>query len=144
VSYVLKDSRMRPAEYARTVYFVVPETGTPFADVLTPEYWTHVAGKLKALDRIEVFPEEGNYFAELLVTFSSNNTVRVKELMHVDFDAEEMGDDEHEFEIKWSGPLARWRVIRKSDKAVLVEGDEVATRPLAEDWLRNYKRALAA
>jgi hypothetical protein len=144
MSYVLKDSRMKPAEYSRQVYFVVPETGTPFADVLKPEYWTHVAGKLKSLDRIEVFPEEGTYFAELLVVYAGNNTVRVRELSCVEFGESESQEEKSDYEIKWSGPIARWRITRKSDNVVLVDGDEVATRPLAEDWLRNYLKALAA
>ena len=144
MSYALKNSRMELAEQARNVYAVVVETGTPYEEILKPQFWAHVASKLKTRDRIEVESEEGDYFAELRVTYSGNNTVRVRELYFVKYEQDDMQEEQSDFSIKWSGPIARWRITRKSDGAVLVEGKEVETREMAEDWLRNYRKALAA
>lgn len=70
-------SRITLAEYARNIFVVTPEHGTPFEDILKPSYWLHVADtvsmRLRPYDRIEVRPEDGSYFAELIVR--SVNTV---------------------------------------------------------------------
>lgn len=141
----LRERSLRPAEQDRVVYRAYPDTGTAYEDLLNPAYWAHTARTLKRFDRIEVVPEDESYYIELLVIRVIPGGVIVKELSKTVFDEPAMEDDAlGDIEIKYSGPLARYRVTRKSDGIVLAEGAMVETRQMAEEFVVNYRKAMAA
>lgn len=132
------------AEYRRQDLIVFPAVGTSIDDMLKPDYWVHVASKMKALDRIEVRPSDGQWWAEMLVQVVEPGAVKVMVLRAVDFsraaspEAQPVPDG---YTIKWRG-AARWGVIRDEDKFVLHEGEN--SREGAEAWLTVHLRKLAA
>jgi hypothetical protein len=145
VMHVLPERFMTTAEFRRTTYSVVTEGGTTVDEILRPEYWSHVARKLKPYDKIEVLAEEGTFYLELLVLRVLTGAVVVKLLNHAELESSPAaGDEDPDIEIKYSGPIKKYRVTRKSDGKVLAEGEEVATRQMAEQFVIEYRKALAA
>ena len=145
MTHVLRQDRFRGGDFVRSIYSVTPENGTPDEALLNPAYWAHVAKHLRSGDKIEVLAEDGSYYAEFLVAGANATGALVRELAHKRFDAlPAQVIDEGEYEIRWSGPVNKHRVIRKSDKAILAEGEMVATKEQAQLFLRDYLKALAA
>lgn len=129
-------SNLKLAEFGRNVWLVTPEAGVTPEELAKPEAWVHVSKNLKAGDRIEVVAADGTWFAELFVRSAVGVGVKLFTLRVVHFDgvaakAPAQKDDE-EFEIKFAG-AAKWRGIRKSDGAVMVEG--MASREAVKTWL---------
>lgn len=136
----LLDNQMRQAEFDRNIYSLRPEHGTTLADVCTQEFWVHVAKRLKAGDRIEVMPVDGSWFAELYVRSANDKEVSVFVLRHVDFMAGEAPVESDLYEVKFAG-RAKWRVLRRSDKEIMIDGLEKAA---ADDWVTQNTQKLAA
>ena len=143
--YALRESGFKNAEHARVVWTVYPESGTPWEAVLKPEYWAHVARKLSPTDEIIVLPEELHYRAHLMVAHVMPNSVSVRVISKVDFgDQQPDKIDMDDLEVCWSGPVKKHRVIRKSDGMVLAEGEAVATKAQALQFVADYRKAMAA
>lgn len=102
------------AEFSQPIWVVTPDGETTFEDVLTREYWAHVARKLTPDAIILVKPEKRDYFAELIVDAAGSNWASVEVLRKVDRsgDAEDIRSDE--FAVKWMGPAVKFCVIRRS------------------------------
>lgn len=136
----LPEARFAPAEVMRVRYVIVPEEGTSFEELLEPIYWSHVARRLRALDILEIHPEDGSYFAELLVRGVGPKgaqvvTLRMKKLGEV----EDLGEA---FKIQWKGGHLKHAVIRSRDKEVLQGG--FANKEDAAAWLASNLASLAA
>jgi hypothetical protein len=136
----LNAARFALAEHKRVTHYATVEHGTEFAALLDPAYWTHVAKLVKPLDRIEAVAEDGSWFGELLVVGAGNNEVRTVRLAFVALDdvkPAEMETKTHA--VEWRGP-ALWGVVRKADKAVLVEK---LSKTDAVAWLKANIRTTA-
>lgn len=129
------DGKVQGAEFVRTVYHATSDLDTTFEDVVRPEYWVHVARRLRPLDEIVIVSEDASWYARLLVVGSAGNNVRVKAIEYVDFSATEVKTPPG-YEIKYAGRIARFRVTRKTDGHVLQEG--LQTREDAEAWLATF------
>ena len=125
------DSFMAPGEVVRNVWCVSPEVETTIDTFLKPETWSHVARKLRKGDKIEVTAFDGAWWAEFLVRSIEGLDVRVGLLRAKQWEAEQL--NAAEYEIQWGGQIARARVVRLSDKYVMVEG--LASKAAAQDWL---------
>jgi hypothetical protein len=137
----LTASRMKQAEFVRTIWSATPEHGTPFEALLEPGYWAHVAAFLKPNDRIEVLAEDGSYFAELIVRSTQRVSVVVTLLRKVDLESAAAEQEDAEFAVKFRG-AAKWSIVRTKDNAVVKE--HIPTRKDAERDLGDYLKALAA
>lgn len=126
----LLQNSLKQAEFTRTVWAATPEPGTTLADLQAAEYWAHVSKNFKPGDQIEIFPPGGEWFATLYVRSVAANAVQVFTLNHVVFGGAKQVEEG--FDIKHRGG-AGWGVVRKSDRAVLVE--KLETRQEAEAWL---------
>jgi hypothetical protein len=140
VSKNLLQHRIRPAEFERIVWSVTPEADVTLKELLAPEYWAHVAKALKPGAKVEVLPESKSWFAELLVRSSTDNSVELVVLKHIEFDAPTVADDGEPYEVKHRGG-AGWSVIRKSDKAVVFEKGQ--SKLDAERWVKEKAADLA-
>lgn len=144
-SMSLNDKRMKEAEFLRSLWVVTVETGTIRSDLLTPEFWSHVAYRFKPYDRIEVRCDDGLYFAEYLVLSCDRTWAKVKELSFIALTSEDIAMTQDELEIyeyKFRGPHGKHSIIRKHDKAVMIE--KLDSKELAMDWLTNHKKVIAA
>lgn len=118
----MKPTKLFSAEHSVIVWhYTVPEGVSP-DDLVTPEFWTHVAGQLRQGHRIEVSAIDGTWWGMLYVRHASKGEARVQFLQRVDLgDVEALPSAESPFEAKWRGPQVRWSVIRKSDGEVIKE-----------------------
>lgn len=130
-------SRMKTAEYSRTVYQVTPEAETPFDTVISPEYWAHVAHTLNPLDRLEIVPDDFEYFAELMVVGTSTQAAKVVVLRKEDIGGKEtLPQPGAEYIAKHKGPAWGWCVIRVSDGEVMLKN--FSDRQEATKAANNY------
>lgn len=125
--------QIQQAEFARTVWVVKPEPGVTLEQLLQPEAWAHVSKSLKPGDLIDILPADNEWYAELFVRASTDNEAKLVVLKHYAF-SESKPTIDGEVEVKHRGGAKKWSVLRKSDKAVLVEGLE--TRGQADDWVK--------
>lgn len=142
----LDSRRFGNAEHMRTVWHVDSAQADTIADLMTPSYWAHVARHLRAKDRIEVACEDNSYFAELYVFWADTNSVKVGLLRFENFaeNAAREGisaEGFQEYTISHGGNFHKWRVVRAIDSVALVSG--LVSEKDAQDWLLNYRKALA-
>jgi len=139
----LLESRMQLAEHRNNRHSVVTPEGTPWAEVLRPEFWAHVAWKLRAGDTVDVHTDDMRYFGQLYVRDVGRQRALVGELTFRSFERiaqETAAPPTHE--VKFKGPQARWCAVRLADGAVLKE--RCATREEAMKWLDGHLRTIAA
>lgn len=148
----LQPPRLRAAEFERTIYTATPEHGTVFEDMLKPQYWANVAYKFKPGDRIEITAENGDWFAELMVVAAARLWAKVAVLRYVELAEAKLTEGQaasdlvgldpvDDYEVKWSGPSVKWRVLRKADNHPLRDGFQ--TKDEAENWLKDYVKAVS-
>lgn len=139
----LSNARFSQAHYTRNHWHASVPDNVEFNEVLSPSYWTNNAVMLKIGDHVEVFCENGSYYAELIVRNCDRLSALMGVLVHVDFTESAVLDEiDPEFEIGFAGPSHMWRVVRKSDKEVVKFGFQ--SREEAAVWLPSYVKALAA
>lgn len=142
----LSPNRLALAEHAHQTFVATPESGTPPDALLDPKCWAHYSVnpnmKVNDGDIIIVKPEDGAYFMELLVRNVFRGGIQVAKLRLVELDKADQSNDIGDFEIKWSGPTLKFRVIRKLDKREMISG--LATKDHARDWIREHQKAMAA
>lgn len=118
----LPPARIHDAAQDRNVYNACPFTGTKLDDVLEPRYWAHMSNILRPWDRIEVIPEDGVWWAELMVREVDQGSVRVFVLRETKFnDVNDRTDTDSPFLVQFT-PATKWRVVRKADAVVVSEG----------------------
>lgn len=140
---LLRESRVKLAEYARQRHHVVPEDGTKFEDLLKEEYWAAVAYMFKPCDLIEVHAEDGSYYAELYVRACGRNWAKVAVINKVMLEPISAAKATRpEFEAAWKGPSRKFSVVRVSDNEIIRDGFD--TREQAEEYIRGHIKALAA
>lgn len=137
----LSGPRMKEESFVRTIYVATPEHGVVLEDLERPEFWAHVAEQLKPGDLIHVYPEDGSFWAELLVQSTSRVAAKVFVLRKHELSAADLPEEDADFEIKWAGPTAKFRVIRKSDGEVMKEG---MGKDEAQAYLQSHIKAMAA
>jgi hypothetical protein len=118
----LTPTRLQRAEHYFSNYAAVLPDGVSLDDALKPEFWAHAAGKLRQHDTIRLIPENGAFFAEVLVLSAGRGFVKVKLLHHIVIDQEGQSDGTDLVEVKWRGPHSKWSILRRSDGSVLKEG----------------------
>lgn len=134
----LNSNHLKSAEYVRNIFFATPEAGTTYADMLTPEYWSHVAAQLQPNSRIEVVSEDLTWFAELMVTSVGRNWATVTPLRFVELaEAAAKPAPSAKHVVKWRGANHKHSVVRAADKVVVKEG--FATAKDAEEWLAQHE-----
>lgn len=127
------------AQHRRNVWSIIVQENVGISDILKPEFWAHVAERLKSRDRIEVMAIDNSFYAELFVLNTGNQWAAVDLLVEKRFISEEeagelsVHEKAQDFYIKFCGPVAKWCVLRKSDKASMKTQFEV--KPEAEKWL---------
>lgn len=146
----LTAGKLKRLEFASTTYRIHPEDGTTLDDVLRPEYWAHVGEILRPFDKIEVVFDDGTRFTELLVLDTKRLYAKVAVLVDADLTAgkKEAADDakaaveKPDYTVEYKGSIAKWSVIRASDNERVKDG--MASRDEAEQYLKDYLKALAA
>lgn len=137
----ITQNNVRQAEFQRNIFVATPEPGTKVCELLKSEYWVHVAKTLHISDRIEVMPEDGEYFAELIVTDVTQHRVTLVLLRLVPLEVDAPAAPVvREYEVTYRGPIAQHSVRKISDKSILKEG--LGSKAEAVKWLQEYEAGL--
>jgi hypothetical protein len=111
-------------------------------DLLSKEYWTHVANRLRPLDHIEVVVDNGSKWYLFMVLKANTNEAILKLLVESGEDDGRADEDvQSEYEVKYAGPVAKHRIIRRSDGRVMEEG--ISTKEEAYARLATYEKVAA-
>ncbi|BES72164.1 hypothetical protein RE428_31820 [Marinobacter nanhaiticus D15-8W] len=137
----LSNPRFKEASFVRTTFVATPEHKTTIKDLESPEYWSHVAAQLKPFDKIEVIPEDGSFYAELLVIDVKRAAATVSVLCHHKLCSDKAPEADAEYVMEFSGGHTKWRVKRVSDNEVLKDG---MTKDEAQKYLSSHEKAMAA
>jgi hypothetical protein len=107
----LQAGHMCLAEQRRKSWVAIPDPDTAYSEVFFPDYWETIAAKLRPFDTIEVWSDDGSYWAELLVLTAGKTQATVRELRKIDISPSERSPAEETFAVKWRGPASKWGVI---------------------------------
>lgn len=135
-------AHFKMAEYDRQIWVVTPEEGTTPADVMRPDFWTHVAEQLKPWHRLEVRGFDGSWMVDLVVLAAGPLWAKVEviggpwDFAKISTASKVPVPETNEFEVKWRGPSLRWCVMRTSDRKPVKE--ELATKDEAALWLAKH------
>ena len=139
----MKPTKLQIAEHEMVCYYHYPDAGLALSDVLKPDYWTHVARSLRAGHRIEVFAEDGSWWAMLIVRAVGSHDAVVQELQHVKLGSHAKAKvSGAPFEVKWRGPKRKFGIIRTADDEIIKQ--DIQSKEEAENWVKNHMRSLAA
>jgi len=139
----LKASRFKETVAVSNFWTIIPDEATKFEDLLVPEYWAHVAARLRTSDIISVVAEDGSYYAQLYVAVAGSKYAKVVPLFKADLEsAIEETPALVTHVVKFKGPILKHCVIRLSDKEIISQGH--SAKQDAENWLRDHFKALAA
>ena len=138
----LFESHFRQAAYATNRWNVVPPDGATLEDMLARDFWANVSRRMTPGDIIEVHAPDGRWFAELYVRAAFRNEATVVVLRSIEFDDVDVTLPTVEYIVKYRNPVKRYGVVRKSDNHLMK--DEFQTAELAEAWLRDYRKTMAA
>ena len=140
---VLLPQNILGGEFARNVWTITADNAVTRADLADPKLYESIADKVRLGDQLEIMPEDGSWFAWLVVRNKERATVKTGLLMYKDFeDAAVPSETIGALEVRWRGPRVRFGVVRKSDGAVLKEN--LMTRSDALAWAIEHERSFAA
>ena len=138
----LDANRMQECEFKRTIWVVTAHEHTIPEDLLVPEYWAHVAEKLRPFSRIEARADDGSWYAEYIVLEASRRWARLHMLSSHNLTTSDVSLSQAKFAeylVQHRGPERQWSVIRRSDSEMLHEGEQ--TESGAYRWLSERIRA---
>ena len=140
----LHATRFQLAEAARNVYSAVLEIGTTLDDLKEPAFWSHIAGPkhLRPMDRIEAMPEDGTYWAELLVLNAGPMFAKIHVMRHYEIGEVGTSSMSDAFATAWKGPMRQYAVVRVKDNAIM--RDKFASKEAALGWLAENAKSMAA
>lgn len=139
----LLEKNLMGAEFARQSFRVTPPEGTKIEEMLEPEYWAHVARKFIPYDILEVVPEDGSFYARLLVLNTSKLWAKMQKLEYIELSAKKPVQASGKYEPKYGGPSAKWRAVNKSDGSI-VSTESFQTRDEAEAYIEKLNKEMAA
>lgn len=137
---MLAPGRLSPFTHRNQIHNVTAEEGTPFEAVLDPQFFAHIAPKLRMYDEIRVTTDEGAYYARLLVLATGQTWAKVAKLEYIDLagKSDATADPMSPYFVKFRGPVLKWSMLRRADDAVIKEGME--NRGEAERYMADYVR----
>ena len=130
---VKKPTNIEEAVAAHNIWQVKPEIAATVQDLLNPEYWAHVARRMRAGDRVEAVPDDRHYFAEFFVLAASTNWAKLVLIREVTLIKDNEKTVTEGFSVAFAG-AHKWRVTRGEE--VLSKGHDdkdSATKWLAEN-----------
>ena len=125
---------------------VNPPREIPLERLLEVDCWDVVSDKFSVKEPhhqgqiIEVYPEGGEYYAELIAIKLKNGQVKTKLIAKYDLEGEAKAITP-DFELKLKGPR-KWCIVRTKDGSIVMDG--IDTREQAEVMLAEYLKELAA
>lgn len=139
----LELTRFKGAEFARADFVAIAHANTQPEDLLAPGYWAHVASHLRPRAHVEVWADDGTWYAEVLVLEVGRAYARTYLKEQITFDtrnsAEALTIEIGGYRVLYRGEFARWSVVRVADNAVVRE--ELGSQGEAVDWVNERIKA---
>lgn len=140
----LGPARLSGAEFVRNQHIADAAPGTQPQDLEEPTFWAHVAVKLKARDRVEVWTDDNAWIAECVVLAASRTDAIVKVLGVWELNGHQVALDRKDtalkaYRVDFRGHFEKWGVIRKADNVVV--HTQAATEGAAYTWLKERLNA---
>jgi len=140
-------TRFHLAEHYQQCYVVVVPQGTDPRALEDPAFFSNVAFMCRASGRIFAECEDGTWIADLYIRSVGPQYVMAKILSVWDMsdykpESELQTSEVSGYKVQWSGMYTKWRVVRLSDKAIVSK--DIETKELAEAWLHEHLKAIAA
>lgn len=135
----------RPNAASTVPWTVVLPAGHTMEDVLKPHYWSSVA---RLFDQrfhtfITIVNDEHTLFAQLYVQAVQENQLIVRQIG----ETQDWGvKDEviNSLTTQWNVGKRGYDVIRAADKMVVQDGSKFKSKEMAQEWIRQHVRAVAA
>jgi hypothetical protein len=138
----VREAQFKLREHAIQDHVYVAPHGIELEAMLDPRYWASVAYKCKRNDFIEVFGEDGSFYAKYIVLGVETHSVQVARLEYHALDKLETKSDassvfvkEDDYLIEFEGKN-KWKCLRKSDKVMMFSGFD--SKKSAEEELKRY------
>jgi len=140
----LENQRMEEADFKRTVMVATAHQGTMPEDLLKPEYWAYVSGRLKPWDEIVVRADDGTWLAKYLITEAGRTYARAHMMEQHNLSTRDVALSANrlvigEYEVLHRGEHQKWSVVRTNDRAVVHEFEE--TQGGAVNWATERIKA---
>lgn len=141
----IAESDRKLAEASFNRHFITVPPGTPQDALLNPLSYAHIARYLGEMDELIVVPNDASFYARLLVLFADRQQAKVvvldwHDLTHKSVEAEDIASN---YEVRHiPNREVRWCVVRKADKARLVQG--LASKEEAYAWIAKNQQRMAA
>lgn len=110
---MLSESKFSLASYATNDWSVTLEQSIPYERLFEPDFWSHVARKMRIGDIVRVHSEDTTFYAELYVVAAHRLAAKVVEMRRVDLaPALQVSADASPLTVKFRGPHARYCLMR--------------------------------
>lgn len=135
-------SRVQPLRSARNAWAFDAPTGLDPYECESYERWKNFSANFRPGDTIEVWAEDGAYWAKLLVLRADGHgaKVRVIDVFLIDQPESDKEVPVDGYIVEYAGPFHKWRFRRESDDAII--GKEFGSREIAMSELQSYLKAL--
>ena len=135
---IFLDVRRTPtrSQIKRVEWDVTVLRETTLEDILRPEYWANVSGNTffhHEHNIVSVYWEDDAQFAQLFVRQSGANFAIMEVLNHWNFDEKNEINQKDLYDVKWTGPSTKFRIIRISDNQIMKDGFKTVLE--AEDFI---------
>jgi hypothetical protein len=137
----LNPSRHKLTEHVNQVHSITVEIGTTLEHVQNPAFLAHIAPIITQYDRILVKPDDGAWYADLLVVECANNWVKTQVFAFLQIDKEFVNtpDAFETHRVEFAGAHHKWRVVRNSDNEVVKSG---MSKGEAHLWRDEYVKTI--
>jgi hypothetical protein len=124
----LQADRWSLREHRDSSNYIVLPRGTPYEAVFEPSFFANVASKLKRGHTVYVTDDELSFTSKMLIVDGGANFSVLAEV-YKRTTAEMMQGrppvkEMMSYDVGWGGPIDRWRIIRTSDRAVIIKNIE--------------------
>ena len=138
---MLAESKFALATYATNRWSVTLEHGVSYERVFEPDFWAHVARKMRIGDIVELHAEDTTFFAELYVVAAHRLAAKVVELRRFDLaGSAEVLANASPLTVKYRGPHNRYCIMNGEN--VVQSGFQTAEE--AEVAKANHAKTFAA
>lgn len=144
------DTKLKPgpgyfgdAEFSVRRFVARPQRSIAYEALLKDSAWSHhMANDINPGTLIDVIPEDGSYYALLIVQSKNNNGMAVAEILKRDLgEAKLTAMPAEEVFVEWGG-AHKWRVVRASDQDVLAK--DFTNENDALGWVSNNRKKIVS
>ena len=134
--------RLKQTSAAYRAHFADIPEGVDFKAALQPSFWAHHVRDIRPMDTIEMVCEDGSWEAKCRVMFVGEVEANLSKVYYVEHGDSEEVTASDTYEIKWGGPGAQFKVVRKDDGKVIQ--DKLYPKDKAQAYLANYLKSMRA